>query len=211
MKKKSTIVLFVIGVFFIVNTVIGRYLVVPGYLESLENPDVMGEVSGWKVFRYLFWAYSFKFAIYFFALAALTRTSIDKKRFSIYAIGGFIYIGWAYMPIPGPSWLFGIGGASMALIIPAILLLISDEREEGYTNTELSTDYKMIGYFFFAMATYNLCALLGTRTFALQPEKMIEYELQSDAKSFAAHILIELVIGWIFTLLSQIELRKSNK
>ncbi len=120
----------------------------------------MGEVSGWKVFRYLFWAYSFNSAIYFFALAALTRTSIDKKRFSIYAIGGFIYIGWAYMPIPGPSWLFGIGGASMALIIPVILLLISDEREDDYTNTELSTDYKMIWYFFFAMATYNLCELL---------------------------------------------------
>jgi len=60
----------------------------------------------------------------------------------------------------------------------------------------------MAGYFFFAMATYTLCPLLGVKAFALTPEKMIEYRLQQEAASFAFHILIELVLGWLLTSLS---------
>ena len=60
----------------------------------------------------------------------------------------------------------------------------------------------MIGYFFFGMASYTLCPLLGVKAFALEPEKMIQYGLQSEAASFAFHLLIELVLGWIFIAFS---------
>ena len=60
----------------------------------------------------------------------------------------------------------------------------------------------MAGYFFFGMATYTLCPLLGVKAFALSPEKMIQYGLQGEAASFAFHLLIELVLGWIFIALS---------
>lgn len=59
-----------------------------------------------------------------------------------------------------------------------------------------------IGYFFFAMATYNLCPLMGVKTFGLYPEKMIRFSLQSEAASFASRIMIELVLGWFFVFLS---------
>ena len=57
------------------------------------------------------------------------------------------------------------------------------------------------------MATYTLCPLLGVKAFALYPEKMIEFGLQAEAGSFAFHILIELVLGWLFIVLS---FRKSS-
>ena len=60
----------------------------------------------------------------------------------------------------------------------------------------------MAGYFFFAMATYTLCPFMGVKTFALAPEKMIQYGLQHEAGSFAFHILTELVLGWLFVALS---------
>jgi hypothetical protein len=40
------------------------------------------------------------------------------------------------------------------------------------------------------------------KTFALSPEKMIRYGLQAEAASFAFHLLIELVLGWLFIALS---------
>jgi 4-amino-4-deoxy-L-arabinose transferase-like glycosyltransferase len=60
----------------------------------------------------------------------------------------------------------------------------------------------MAGYFFFGMATYTLCPLLGVKAFALSPDKMIQYGLEAEAASLAFHILTELVLGWIFTALS---------
>ena len=64
-----------------------------------------------------------------------------------------------------------------------------------------ASDFRMAGYFFFAMATYTLCPLMGIKTFALQPEKMINYGLQAEAASFTFHLLIELVLGWLFTFI----------
>ena len=51
------------------------------------------------------------------------------------------------------------------------------------------------------LATYTLCPLMGIKTFALQPEKMINYGLQAEAASFTFHLLIELVLGWLFTFI----------
>jgi len=43
---------------------------------------------------------------------------------------------------------------------------------------------------------------MGVKAFALSPEKMIQYGLQAEAASLAFHVLIELVLAWLFTALS---------
>jgi hypothetical protein len=65
-----------------------------------------------------------------------------------------------------------------------------------------ASDYRMVAYFFFGMATYTLCPLMGVKAFALYPEKMIGYGVQTEAGSFVFHLLIELVLGWVFLALS---------
>ena len=64
-------------------------------------------------------------------------------------------------------------------------------------NTNKKNIFLVLGIFFLAMASYNLCPLLGVKAFALQPEKMIKYNLINDAYSFSNHILLELALGWI--------------
>ena len=206
-KKILNITFIAIGIAFLVNAILGRYIVLPGYLDSLKNEVTSGDtlpssVEGWKVARYLIWAYSFKLGIYFIAIGAFLKTNITKSKLALYIIGGFLYIAWAYIPIPGPSWLFGIGGAIMTILMILIILRLTKERDSGGANSASSVDLRIIGYFFFAMATYNLCPLLGVKTFGLEPENMIKYGLQDQAVSFAAHILIELVLGWFFIFLS---------
>ena len=208
MKNKASLILLALGFLFLLNAIFGRYIVLPGYLASLDQgqstvASVSQTVSGWKIGRYLLWAYSFKLGIYFLILGATLRTNMSTKRKWLIAIAGFVYIGFAYMPLPEPtSLIFGIAGGIMTVLMIVIFLRWSSQRGQLSEDHKTASDYRVAGYFFFAMATYTLCPLLGVKAFALAPEKMIQYGLQAEAASFAFHVLIELVLGWFFTMLS---------
>jgi hypothetical protein len=208
MNKKVSTILIGIGFLFLLNAILGRYIVLPGYLAGLEAGG--GTLAGasqvaspWKIIRYLLWAYSFKLGIYFIILGAILRASMSSTRKWTIAIGGFLYIGFAYLPLPTPtSPVFGIAGGLMTILMIFVFLRWARQRDQLGADQKTASDYQMAGYFFFGMATYTLCPLLGVKAFALYPEKMIAYGLQAEAGSFAFHILIELVLGWLFTALS---------
>jgi hypothetical protein len=208
MNKKLSTIFLVVGILFLLNAIFGRYIVMPGYLAGLEAGGNTLEgasqiASPWKIIRYLLWGYSFKFGIYFIILGAMFRTTMSSARKWIIAIGGFVYIGFAYMPLPNPtSIVFGIAGGIMTLLMIFIFLRWANERNSLQADMKITSDYRMAGYFFFGMATYTLCPLMGVKAFALSPEKMIQYGLQGEAASLAFHMLIELVLGWIFIALS---------
>lgn len=208
MKKKAWAVWTVIGVIFLLNAILGRYLVLPGYLSSLEAghgniETAVQAVPVWKIIRYLVWAYSFKLGVFFVGIGALLRASIPATRFRLVVSGGILYLLLAYVPVPGPySAFFGIGGGLITVLLLFILMRWADERRRLEEPERASADYRLIGYFFFAMATYNLCPLMGIKTFGLYPEKMIRFGLQAEAVSFASRIMIELVLGWLFIFLS---------
>ena len=208
MNKKLSNVFIGIGLIFLLNAIFGRYIVLPGYLSGLETGGGTLEgasqvASTWKIIRYLLWAYSFKLGIYFIILGAIFRTDMSSSRKWIVGVGGFVYIGFAYMPLSEPtSIVFGIAGGIMTLLMIFIFLRWINERKGLQEDQRIASDYRMIGYFFFGMASYTLCPLLGVKAFALEPEKMIQYGLQSEAASFAFHLLIELVLGWTFIALS---------
>ena len=207
-NKKTSIILIGLGLLFLLNAIFGRYLVLPGYLAGLEAGGGTLEgasqvASPWKIARYLLWAYSFKLGIYFIILGAIVRTDMPSGRKWLIGIVGFLYIGFAYMPLLEPtSIVFGVAGGIMTLLMIYIFLRWANERNQLEESQKPSRDYRMAGYFFFGMATYTLCPLLGVKAFALSPEKMIEYGLQAEAASFAFHLLIELVLGWAFLALS---------
>lgn len=207
-NDKASTILMIFGLLFLLNAIFGRYLVLPGYLAGLEAGGRTLEgasqvASPWKIVRYLLWAYSFKLGIYFIILGAMVRTEMSPGCKWLIGVGGFVYIGFAYMPLPEPtSIVFGIAGGVMTLLMIYVFLRWANERNQLDDRQKMASDYRMAGYFFFAMATYTLCPLLGVKTFALSPEKMIQYGLQAEAASFAFHILIELVLGWTFTVLS---------
>ena len=207
-NNKTSIILIGIGVLFLLNAIFGRYLVLPGYLAGLEAGAGTLEgasqvASPWKIVRYLLWAYSFKLGIYFIILGAMVRTDMSSGRKWLIGVVGFVYIGFAYMPLPEPtSIVFGVAGGIMTLLMIYIFLRWANERNGLQDGQKTASDYRMAGYFFFGMATYTLCPLMGVKAFALSPEKMIQYGLQGEAASFAFHLLIELVLGWVFIALS---------
>ena len=108
MKKnnKTSTILITLGALFLLNAIVGRYLVLPGYLAGLETggntlAGASELASPWKIVRYLLWAYSFKLGIYFIFLGAIARTTMSTARKRVVAVGGFIYIAFAYIPFGG--------------------------------------------------------------------------------------------------------------
>lgn len=202
MKKTISWILIGIGIGFLLYAIAGRYIVIPGYLLKLEEgvSGIPKDVNVWLVVRYMVWAFAFKLGIFFLMIGAVVRNSDSALKNTIFIVGGILYIGTAYAPIPAPaSIFFGIGG-TIITICTAIMIL--SYTKSSTTRIALSADFKLAAIFFIATASYNLCPLLGVRTFALQPDKMIRYGLQSDAQSIAVHIMIELALGWIFLALS---------
>lgn len=214
MQGKAWFIWIAVGVVFLLNAILGRYLVLPGYLANLERgPATLAaaaqSVPVWKIIRFVLWGYSFKLGIFFVGIGVLSGAFVPARRFRLLTAGGVLYLLLAYSPyIPGPySLLFGIGGALITILLLLIFTSWSRERR-GLDGTEgLSADCRLIGYFFFAMATYNLCPLMGVKQFGLYPEKMMRFGLQAEAASFASRIMIELVLGWFFIFLSH---RKSG-
>ena len=208
MKKRSWAIWIGIGILFLINAILGRYVVLPGYLSSLEAGRGSVEAASqtvpvWKILRYVLWAYSFKLGMFSVGIGILLRASIPSRCFWAMIIGGILYLVLAYTPVPGPYPLFfGIGGTLITLLL--VLIFIGWAREYGRLAESLKTaaHYRLIGYFFFAMATYNLCPLMGVKAFGLYPEKMIRFGLQSEAASFASRVMIELVLGWLCIFLS---------
>jgi hypothetical protein len=54
MNKRASTILIILGFLFLLNAIFGRYLVLPGYLASLEQGqstvgDVSQTVSAWKI------------------------------------------------------------------------------------------------------------------------------------------------------------------
>ena len=107
--------------------------------------------------------------------------------------------------------VFGIAGGIMTLFMIYIFLRWANERNSLQDGQKTTSDYRMAGYFFFGMATYTLCPLLGVKAFALSPEKMILYGLQAEANSFAFHLLIELMLGWAFLVLSYCQTKEKRE
>jgi hypothetical protein len=208
MSKKLEAIFVSLGFLFLLNAIFGRYIVLPGYLASLEQgqstiASAGQAISVWKIIRYLLWAYSFKLGIYFIVLGATLYTRMPLTRRWSIAIGGFVYIAFAYIPLPGPAPIIcGLVGGLMTLLMIFTFFRWANERNQLQEDQKMASDYRMVGYFFFAMATYTLCPLMGVKAFALTPEKMIQYGLQQEAASFAYHVLIELALGWLFTFLS---------
>ena len=206
--KRTWIFFFSLGILFLINAIFGRYLVLPGYLSSLEagkgSVEAASQVAPlWKIIRYLIWAYSFKLGIFFTGIGVLLKSSIILTRFRLILTGGILYLLLAYIPMPGPySLFFGIGGSIITVLLVLTFIGWVRDREHLEDIEKASADCRLMGYFFFAMATYNLCPLMGVKAFGLYPEKMIRFGLQSEAASFASRIMIELVLGWIFIFLS---------
>ena len=104
MRTKRTVIFLGLGVLFLLYTILARYLL---------------------------WAYSYNFGIYFTLLGAVLRSSMSAFHIWLVATVGLVYIAFAYIPMPEPaSILFGLAGGVMTFVMVYVIWRWASVRDK---------------------------------------------------------------------------------
>ena len=95
--------------------------------------------------------------------------------------------------------LFGIGGTLILLFFLGILWLWAKERMALKNSSTTAADLKLVGYVFMLIGAWFVCGI------ASQP---FLKALEGEAPSSPIHVLIFLVLGWLFLFLSHYKSRQ---
>ena len=121
-----------------------------------------------------------------------------------FVIGYFFLLGPIIAIAMGPlvghiPLLFGIGGTLILLFFIGILWLWAKERMALTETSTAAADLKLVGYVFMLIAAWFICGI------ASQP---FLKALEGEATMTPVHVMIFLVLGWLFLFLGH---RKSLK
>jgi len=95
--------------------------------------------------------------------------------------------------------LFGIGGTLILLFFIGILWLWAKERMALKGASTTAADLKLVGYVFMLIAAWYVCGI------ASQPFLKV---FEGEATATPIHVMIFLVLGWLFLFLSHYKSRK---
>jgi hypothetical protein len=158
-------------------------------------------ISGY-FFIYIIWVYAFKLGMLLIIVGGALKSGMESRGIWLFVTGGVIYLILCYVPIGYHPLFFGSQGTIILILFLFIVWNWMKNRPKLENPAKIISDLRMIGYFFFVVATFNLCGIFGIATFALKPEIMIEHGLQDNAVMLASHVMIELLLGWFFICLS---------
>jgi len=95
--------------------------------------------------------------------------------------------------------LFGIGGTMILLFFMGILWLWTKERMALKNLSTIAADLKLVGYVFMLIAAWFICGI------ASQP---FLKAFKGESPTTPIHVMIFLVLGWLFLFLSHYKSRK---
>lgn len=142
-----------------------------------------------------------------FVIMLVSAMWYSAKRFSnigVYAASAAAFLSFIIL-IPHAfgreisATYFGMGGYIILACIIVTFWFWKKYRSALTTSQKAPVDLQAMGYLCFAMAAWNLCGFGAAPSFALYPEKMIEYGTQPFAVGQLKAIQAYLVCGWLFT------------
>jgi len=97
--------------------------------------------------------------------------------------------------------LFGIGATMILLFFIGILWLWAKERMALKGSSTAAADFKLVGYLFMLIAVWFICGIAATP---------FRKALEGLAPGSPIHVMILLVLGWLFLFLSHYKSRKQQ-
>ena len=97
--------------------------------------------------------------------------------------------------------LFGIGGTLILLFFIGILWLWAKERMALKGSSTTAADFKLVGYVFMLIAAWFICGMAG---------QQFAKAFEGQAPISPIHVMIFLVLGWLFLYLSHYKSRKQQ-
>jgi hypothetical protein len=73
-----------------------------------------------------------------------------------------------------------------------------------------AADFRLVSYLFFLAGMWYLCGVLGPPNYLLNTEKVQQFGSLQSAQGLSMQVLLYLVLGWLFTFLSQYKARRGT-
>ncbi len=200
-KQKVGQVLFWIAVIWaILWGVIGSVFVGSAF-RGLTMDEVNQTMWAFTGTWHMLWAFGVPLGALVAGIGLLLYSSAKGSTIWKYGIGIVlaVFIGMAAGFLGHIRPLFGIGGTLILLFFMGILWLWTKERMALKGASTAAADLKLVGYVFMLIAAWFICGIAG------QP---FLKAFEGEAPTTPIHVMIFLVLGWLFLFLSHYKSRK---
>jgi hypothetical protein len=214
--KCSSKVMIVIGSIFLAYAYLGNYIALPGYLRFLERGRTSAAGNSFDLsvligtIKTVIWLFSFQLGVFCITLGVLLYVTINKKYISYFICGAVVWLGIAGIPsIPGPYRIFFAGSGFIVLLL-ILFLIVFWTKINKETTFSTSAYFKIIGYIFFALISWDVCGL-GTMGRILDMETAYKSGTEPMIITQMTKIMFEFIFAWGFTVLGHYFEYKNKK
>jgi hypothetical protein len=200
-KQKVGLVLFWIAVIWAFLWGVLGSVFVGSAFRNLTMDEVNQTMWAFMGSWQLLWAFGAPLGALVAGIGILLYSSAKGSTVWKYGIGIFLAValGMASGALGHIPPLFGIGGTLILLFFMGILWLWAKERMALKDSSTTAADLKLVGYVFMLIAAWFICGIAG------QP---FMKALEGEAPGTPIHVMIFLVLGWLFLFLSHYKSRK---
>ena len=213
MKLSSKIMLviallIVIGLFFLGDSLAPQIKQL-GMSQYIQQNKWQG---GLFVFGFVF---AFPVGLLLIVLAGLFNGKVTGKflflLIHVVLLGALLVMIWPFIAGRENSVsYFGFSGGLLLVLIFSVGWFWSQQRINCKPGHEKIVDLRGSSYFFFALATWNMCGVAGMPGFALYPERSLEVNAYPFIIGQVKVVMLYLVLAWMSLLFSYLLKQKSE-
>lgn len=189
-KQKAGLLLFTAGILYAVIMGLGASLSISSALNNSTLEEINNTI--WKIpgVLFIFWALSVPLGAVLAGCGALLYSG--AKTLNVWLVGiGVVLVIFLVMFFIGQMYyppLFGIGGTVILLSFFAIVWLWMKGFKALDNQERISRSFQMIGYVFFAIASWFICGELGS---------LHQPAFANEPPGSPMDIMTYLVLGWV--------------
>lgn len=200
-SNKTGLVLFWIGVILILGMGLGGSWVVRPIYRNMTLDQANATIWGLTSPLFGLWASSVPIGSILAGVGLLLYVRAKRATIWLFGIGAFALFmvdtltKFRILPtLPHVSALFGVGGGLILAFFLGTLWFWAKKRSRLDEAEKAAADLQLVGYVFWAIAMWYLCGDLS------RPYQKALLELPQGSPVM---VIVYLVLGWFFTLLSQ--------
>ncbi len=202
---------FGLGLLLLAYAFAGNYVALPGFRNFMARggTSAAGNTIDFDVIvgalKTIIWLFSFQLGIIFTIIGSMLFQGIDSKFIRTFAVVGLLYLFFAGLPpvLNEPiSAVFVMSGTGILCLLPLAIWYWAKQRATLFGSPATIADLNLLGYAFFAFATWNVCGL-GSVARILHPEQVQLLGTQALINTQMTKIVIEFALAWLFVCLAQ--------
>jgi len=170
--------------------------------------------SNWQGTLFIFgFVFAFPVGLLLIVLAGLLNGEAKGKYYfvliHVVLLGAVLVSIWPFVVgRENSASYFGYSGGLLLVLIFAVGWFWAQQRRSCEPSHRKVVDLKGTGYFFFALATWNICGVAGMPGYALYPERSLAVDAYPFIIGQVKVVMLYLVLAWLSLLLSFLAKRR---